>query len=49
MPRPFKTAAVVLAMIGSLALAPSSALADGSNDNTISSGGASGCCRIAFN
>jgi hypothetical protein len=48
MPRPFKTALVVLAVIGSLALAPSSALADGTMDSP-NSGGASGCCRITIN
>ena len=47
MPRPFKTSLVVLAVLGSLALAPSSALADGDTDST-NSGGASGCCRITF-
>ncbi|WP_421734220.1 hypothetical protein [Cellulomonas sp.] len=47
MPRPFKTALVVLAVIGSLALAPSSAIADGDGDST-NSGGASGCCRITL-
>ncbi|NUU16724.1 hypothetical protein HP550_05610 [Cellulomonas humilata] len=48
MPRPFKTALVVLAVIGSLALAPSPAIADGLGDAT-NSGGASGCCRTAPN
>jgi hypothetical protein len=44
MPRPFKTALVVLAVIGSLALAPTAATAEGMD--TTNSGGASGCCRI---
>ena len=48
MPRQLKTALVVLSVIGSLALAPTSALADGPGD-TASSGGASGCCRITIN
>ncbi|WP_315097941.1 hypothetical protein [uncultured Cellulomonas sp.] len=48
MPRPLKTALVVLSVIGSLALAPSSALADGTGD-AASSGGASGCCRLIIN
>ena len=34
-----------LACWGSSTLAPSSALADGTND-TVTSGGASGCCKI---
>ena len=43
MSRLFKSALVVLAVIGSLALPAGSAIADGpSNTNT---GGASGCCR----
>jgi hypothetical protein len=44
MSRPFKTALVVLAVIGSLALSPGSALADGAGASP-STGGASGCCR----
>lgn len=47
MPRPIKTALVILAVIGSFALAPTSAIAD-SSDST-NSGGASGCCRITLN
>ena len=45
MPRPLKSALVVLSVLGFLTLAPSSALADGSRD-TVLSGGASGCCKI---
>lgn len=48
MPGPFKTALVVVTAIGSLTLAPSSALAE-DDGATVSSGGASGCCRIAIN
>jgi hypothetical protein len=48
MSKPFKSVLVVLAMLGSFALAPSSAFADGAGD-TASSGGASGCCRITIN
>ena len=43
MPRPLKSALVVLTVLGSLALAPSSAMANG--EATTFSGGASGCCR----
>lgn len=45
MPRPLKSALVVLSVLGLLTLAPTSALADGTND-TVTSGGASGCCKI---
>ena len=45
MPRPLKSALVVLSVLGLLTLAPSSALADGTGD-TVTSGGASGCCKI---
>ena len=45
MPRPLKSALVVLSVLGFLTLAPSSALADGASD-TVISGGASGCCKI---
>lgn len=45
MPRPLKSALVLLSVLGALALAPSAALADGSRD-TVIFGGASGCCRI---
>jgi hypothetical protein len=45
MPRPLKSALVVLSVLGLLTLAPSSALADGTSD-TVTSGGASGCCKI---
>ena len=45
MPRPLKSALVVLSVLGFLTLAPSSALADSSRD-TVRSGGASGCCKI---
>ena len=45
MPRPLKSALVVLSVLGFLTLAPSSALADGTGD-TVNSGGASGCCKI---
>lgn len=44
MSRPFKSALVVLAVLGSLALSPGNALADGPIDST-NTGGASGCCR----
>ena len=43
MPRPLKSALIVLSVLGTLTLAPSAALADG--DATIF-GGASGCCRL---
>ena len=43
MPRPLKSALVVLSVLGLLTLAPSSALAEG---KTVMSGGASGCCKI---
>jgi hypothetical protein len=45
MPRPFKSTLVILSVLGLLTLAPSSALADGTGD-TVTSGGASGCCKI---
>ena len=45
MPRPLKSALVVLSVLGFLTLAPTSALADGSRDAVLS-GGASGCCKI---
>ena len=44
MPRPLKSALVVLSVLGLLTLAPTSALADGTD--TVTSGGASGCCKI---
>lgn len=43
MPRSLKSALVVLTVLGTLAVAPSAALAGGGA--TIFSGGASGCCR----
>ena len=45
MPRPLKSALVVLTVLGSLAIAPSSAVADGPT-SAVTSGGASGCCKI---
>ena len=45
MPRPLKSALVVLSVLGFLTLAPSSALADGVQDSVVS-GGASGCCKL---
>ena len=45
MPRPLKSALVVLSVLGFLTLSPSSALADGSNDVVVF-GGASGCCKL---
>ena len=45
MPRPLKSALVILSVLGFLTLAPSSAVADGIDD-TVFSGGASGCCRL---
>jgi hypothetical protein len=45
MSRSLKSTLVALSVLGFLTLAPSSALADGPND-TVLSGGASGCCKI---
>ena len=45
MPRPLKSALVVLSVLGFLALSPSSALADGSHGVDVF-GGASGCCKL---
>jgi len=45
MSRPFKSTLVLLAVIGSLALSPGSAIADSTSDNP-TTGGASGCCRV---
>jgi hypothetical protein len=44
MSRPFKSTLVVLAVLGSLALSPGAAIADGAGQSP-NTGGASGCCR----
>jgi len=44
MSRPFKSTLVVLAVLGSLALSPGAAIADGAGQSP-TTGGASGCCR----
>ncbi|WP_456825457.1 hypothetical protein [Cellulomonas sp. P5_E12] len=44
MSRALKTALVVLTVLGSLALSPGAALADGAGVSP-TTGGASGCCR----
>ena len=41
----FKSALVIVAVIGSLAAGASSAIADGTGASTYS-GGASGCCKV---
>ena len=49
MPGPFKTALVVLTAIGSLTLGAELGSRRRHDGATVSSGGATGCCRIAIN